>query len=67
MLSAVGETLLNACLTLRTSAVAWYSLVFKMELSFLAMASHTVLFLFLCETGKALDKGSEHPTGPEEL
>ena len=20
-----------------------------------------------CETGKALDKGSEHPTGPEEL
>ena len=29
MLCAVGEVLLNACLTLRTSAVAWYSLVFK--------------------------------------
>ena len=29
MLSAVGEALLNTCLTLRTSAVAWYSLVFK--------------------------------------
>lgn len=29
MLSVVGEALLNTCLTLRTSAVAWYSLVFK--------------------------------------
>ena len=29
MLSAVGEALLNAFLTLRTSVVAWYSLVFK--------------------------------------